>query len=136
MHKHEAGTSARKYTRWEYVAAGALVLGALGVGTQSADASVKWTEPLAHSALRAEAPWIRHNTGLRGRMTISCRHSCTIHAYSRRTGKLRFTLRVSVKHVRSHAFRVYEDYSGWFRHDGETYYLDPPCQPASPCVDG
>jgi hypothetical protein len=95
------------------------------------------THALADHILRDEAPIVRHNTGLRGEMTIWCKSGrCVIKARSRRTGRVRFKLRLNVRRVRSHEKLIFEDYSGWMRHNGRTYYLDPPCQPASPCIDG
>lgn len=130
--------SEKKYTKTEY----AIGIGAFGAA-MFAGCGVAHAAPLdalSGSILRGEAPIIRHNTHLQGSMSITC-HSghmikCTIKARSRRTGHVRFQLKLNVKRIRSHRQLLFEDYSGWMRHNGKTYYLDPPCQPASPCVDG
>lgn len=135
-----------KYTKTEIVAAGALILGSLGIGTQSADAAtIHWNKPLAQRILDREAPIIRHNTHLRGRMHIRCgdpypNHRCVIKVRSKRTGKVKFVLKLDVKRVPpppADQLKLYEDYSGFIKDaHGRVWYIDPPCQPASPCVDG
>lgn len=69
---------------------------------------------LAGVIVRAEAPWIRHNTHLQGRILITCGTTrCTIRAYSRRTDTVRKTIRLRYKLVPRRQQRLFEDYSGW-----------------------
>lgn len=137
-HANQAVYTKRQKAAWVAALAAVPVAGMFGFGVKTAGAAP--LDALAGTIVRGEAPIIRHNTHLKGRMTIACASGpvivCTIRARSRRTGRVRFHLRLNVKRTHSHESELFEDYSGWIRHDGKTYYLDPPCQPASPCVDG
>lgn len=70
----------------------------------------------AGEILRAEVPVIRHNTGLKGSMTINCGlKTCTIRVRSRTTNKVRATIRLRYRPARPHRTLIFEDYSGWVR---------------------
>lgn len=80
----------------------------------------------AGEMLRAEAPIIRHNTGLTGRMTISCGlKTCTIRAYTA-ADRLRSVIRLRYRPARTHRTLLFEDYSGWVRdrqRPAQTWYV-------------
>lgn len=64
--------------------------------------------------VRAEAPIIRHNTGLRGRILIRCgTTTCTLRAYRRTTNTVAVRIRLRFTPVHRRRQRVFEDYSGW-----------------------
>lgn len=81
--------------------------------------------------VRAEERWIRHNTGLKGRMVIECGtpgpgfRKCTIRVYSRRHDRLRATINLGWKPVKPHKRVVFEDYSAFVKVDGQTILVNP-----------
>lgn len=80
--------------------------------------------------VRAEEHWIRHNTGLKGRMLIDCGaelgpRNCTIRVYSRRHDQLRARINLNWRIVRPHKRITWEDYSAFVTVDGHTLQVSP-----------
>lgn len=75
--------------------------------------------------VRAEAPWIRRDTHLRGRITIHCgTRTCTLRVYNR-ADHLRDVERISYRPVKRHELMIFEDLSGWVRCEHRTWLLEP-----------
>lgn len=79
--------------------------------------------------VRAEEHTIRHNTHLKGRMTINCggklgARNCTIRVYSRRQDQLKARIKLSWKLTKKHPTMIFEDYTGWIFDHGRTFLID------------
>lgn len=82
-------------------------------------------DAFAGVVVRAEAPWIRRDTHLRGRITIRCgTHTCTLRAYNAHD-QLRDKERLSYRPTRKHRSMIFEDLSGWVRFDSHSWLLEP-----------
>ena len=114
---------------------GSCALGATLLGLSAPDANAETLSQradrldlnrVAGKIVRAEAPMIRHNTGLRGRITIHCGtpgpgyRRCTMFVYSRTHDRLKTKVRVSWKPVKPRAKLIFEDYTGYVTVDGVT----------------
>lgn len=126
---------ATPFSNRQKIAMGAL-LGATTLGLSAPGANAETLSQRAdrldlnHVAgviVRAEAKMIRHNTGLKGRITIHCGvnpgpgyRKCTMFVYSRTHDRLKTKVKISWKPVKPHVKLIFEDYTGYVTVDGLT----------------